>query len=51
MRSELVDSQLLDYFEQVSLFDKLSFRVVEQKVLSLFLGSTTAADFLVEAPE
>ena len=48
LRSELVNSQFFDYFEQIHFFGQLSCRVFVQEVLSLFLGSATAADFLVE---
>lgn len=48
LRSELVDSQFFDYFEQIHFFGQLSCRVFVQEVFSLLLGSATAADFLVE---
>ena len=46
-----MDSEFLDDLEQVDLFIQLSLRVLEQEVFSLLLGSTAAANCLVEAPE
>ena len=48
LRSELVDSQFFDYFEQIHFFGQLSCRVFVQEVFSLLLGSTTTTNFLVE---